>query len=439
MKIFVDSVGCRLNQSEAERYAHQLRSAGHEVAKSADGADLAIVNTCAVTSAAASDSRQKIRQAARAGASEVIVTGCWSTQDPDSAAALPAVSKVVPNLVKDDLVINLFGAHSGAGKSVDISIETESSLDENKRTRAFIKVQDGCDNHCTFCVTTIARGAGRSRSISEIVAEIQASVADGAQEIVLTGVHLGSWGYDFSTPSHLRVLVEAVLTDTDAARLRLSSLEPWDLDENFFELWQAWGSRLCRHLHLPLQSGSTGTLRRMARKTTPHAFRSLAAAARHAIPGLALTTDIIVGFPGETAAEFAESLGFVDEMAFAGGHVFTYSARPGTAANRMPNPVPKTTAHERSRAMREVLDASAARFRRGFVGEKLDVLWENGAIPDPDYICETQGWQVNGLTDNFLRVQASAPRRLWNVITPVQLEGVINSSGGEVLRGRLIV
>jgi threonylcarbamoyladenosine tRNA methylthiotransferase MtaB len=217
--------------------------------------------------------------------------------------------------------------------------------------------------------------------------------------------------------------------------MRLSSLEPWDLDEDFFDLWQAAEGRLCRHLHLPLQSGSAPTLRRMARKTTPAAFRTLVGAARKAIPGLALTTDIIVGFPGETAAEFHESLAFVEEMAFAGGHVFTFSARPGTAASRMPNQVAKAILLERSQLMRSVVEMGAAQFRRRFLGEEMDVLWENGAVPDPI----TQGWQISGLTDNYLRVQARSPRRLWNVITPVQLETVIASSGGEVLCGRLMM
>jgi len=438
MKVFLDSIGCRLNQSEVERYAHQFHSAGHEVVTDAENADLAIINTCAVTRAAASDSRQKIRQAARAGASEVVVTGCWSTLDPRSAAALPAVSEVVPNVVKDDLVLKVLNKHTETGQVDALQPVPLAMPRENMRTRAFIKVQDGCENHCTFCVTTIARGTGRSRSEIEVVEEIQAVVEAGAQEIVLTGVHLGSWGYDFATPAHLHQLVTAILERTDTPRLRLSSLEPWDLDGDFFHLWESWGSRLCRHLHLPLQSGSAGTLRRMARKTTPAAFRSLAGAARKVIPGLALTTDIIVGFPGETDAEFEESLTFVEEMAFAGGHVFTYSPRPGTAAARMPNQVPKMVAQERSRAMRAVLEDSAAVFRRFFVGEEVEVLWENNAVPDPQSSSEFAGWQVSGLTDNYLRVQASASRRLWNTITPVRVEDVMDSNGGEVLRGRII-
>jgi threonylcarbamoyladenosine tRNA methylthiotransferase MtaB len=189
------------------------------------------------------------------------------------------------------------------------------------RTRAFIKVQDGCDNRCTFCITTLARGAGRSLPVEAILADINAALAGGAQEIVLTGVHLGSWGQDFETPQKIRDLIETILAEAPVIRLRLSSLEPWDLEADFFSLWQ--DQRLARHLHLPLQSGSAATLRRMARKTTPEDFARLVAAAREHIPEVAITTDVIAGFPGESEAEFAESLEFVRQMNFAGGHVFT--------------------------------------------------------------------------------------------------------------------
>ena len=174
----------------------------------------------------------------------------------------------------------------------------------HRRTRAFIKVQDGCDNHCTFCVTTIARGEGRSRSVADVILDIQSALEGGTKEIVLTGVHLGSWGQD--SGNHLRDLVKAILRETDAPRLRLSSLEPWDLDADFFSLWA--DKRLMPHLHLPLQSGCDSTLRRMARKTTPQSFRELVSAARAVMPEVAITTDIIAGFPGETDDEFAESL-----------------------------------------------------------------------------------------------------------------------------------
>jgi threonylcarbamoyladenosine tRNA methylthiotransferase MtaB len=281
------------------------------------------------------------------------------------------------------------------------------------RTRAFIKVQDGCDNRCTFCITTIARGQGRSRLVNEVLADIRSALEGGCQEVVLTGVHLGSWGHDLTPPLHLRHLVQEILRQTDAPRLRLSSLEPWDLDAEFFSLWQ--DPRLCRHLHLPLQSGSAATLRRMARKTTPESFASLVAAARLAIPGVAITTDVIAGFPSESEAEFAESLVFVRRMRFAGGHVFTYSARPGTAAARMPDQVPHPVRKERNAQIRHILGDAALEYQGLFLGSVLPVLWESTAAIDP------QGWRMRGLTDNYLRVTAHAGQHLWNRITPVRL------------------
>jgi threonylcarbamoyladenosine tRNA methylthiotransferase MtaB len=300
------------------------------------------------------------------------------------------------------------------------------------RTRSFIKVQDGCDNHCTFCVTTIARGPGRSRTIPEVLADIHGVLGknhagdDGAQEIVLSGVHLGSWGYDFTSPARLAELVQEILDKTDVSRLRLSSLEPWDLDDKFFDLWR--DPRLCRHLHLPLQSGSAATLRRMARKTTPRAFSDLVIAARNAIPGVAITTDIITGFPGESDAEFEEGIELVKGLHFAGGHVFTYSARPGTAAARLPDQVPLSLRKQRNTQMRLALVESAQHYQVGFLNQVLPVLWESAVALGP------QGWLMSGLTDNYLRVRTVAPRSLWNQITPVRLSTAAN---GELI-GQLV-
>lgn len=441
MKVFLDTIGCRLNQAEIEQYARQFRAVGHTLVATAEEADLAVINTCAVTGAAAADSRQKIRQAARLGAAEVVVTGCWSTLRPREAAALPGVSRVVTNAQKDRLVPDLLQI---APEAFELEpVERELIPGARLRTRAFIKVQDGCDNRCTFCVTTLARGAGRSRSIPAVLADIRAALqeesgeANAAQEVVLTGVHLGSWGQDLALGQDLasghdlepgrglRDLVRAILQETGVPRLRLSSLEPWDLDESFFRLWE--DPRLCRHLHLPLQSGSASTLERMQRKTTPQGFSDLVAAARAAIPGVAITTDVIVGFPGESEAEFEESLALVAGLRLAGGHVFTYSARSGTPAARLPDQVPPPVRKERSARMRGVLAGAAQEYQQAFVGRVLPVLWETATALGPE------GWDLSGLTDNYLRVHARAPRHLWNRITPVRLTDI----QGEALWGRL--
>lgn len=420
VKVYLDTIGCRLNQAEIEQFAHQLRAAGHSLVASPAEAEVAVINTCLVTAAAESDSRQKVRQVARAGVQEVVVTGCWATLKPAEAASLPSVSRVVLNPDKDRLVPSLF---QDLQECFDREpMERELIPGARLRTRAFIKVQDGCDNHCTFCITTQARGAGRSIPISEVLAQINQAISGlsaqnpsdtRAREVILTGVHLGSWGHDLSPKLKLADLVRAILENTPLNRLRLSSLEPWDLDENFFTLWQ--DPRLCRHLHLPLQSGSANTLRRMARKTTPAAFAELVQAARSLIPDVAVTTDIIAGFPGETDAEFAESLAFIQQMHFSGGHVFTYSSRPGTAAARFPNQVPMVVRKSRSAQIRRVLNADNLVYRQRFIGRVLEVLWESAIALD------TNGWELSGLTDNYLRVKAYAPQSLWNQLTPVMI------------------
>ncbi|MEO5887509.1 MAG: MiaB/RimO family radical SAM methylthiotransferase [Anaerolineales bacterium] len=440
MKIFLDTIGCRLNQAEIESMARQFRGAGHEIVASAHMADMAVVNTCAVTNDAASESRSKIRQIGRAGVNQIIATGCWSTLQPKEAAALPNVLQVVSNTDKDRLVADAFNLQSSSLNlhpfdSEPISRQPLPGL--HRRTRAFIKVQDGCDNHCTFCITTVARGQGRSRPLADVILDIHSALDGGAKEIVLTGVHLGSWGYDLSTAftadsgSHLSDLIKAILNETDVPRLRLSSLEPWDLSADFFSLWassSSFGKRLMPHLHLPLQSGCESTLRRMARKTTPESFRELAAAAREVMPDVALTTDIIAGFPGETEAEFAESLAFVTEMNFAGGHVFTYSPRPGTGAARMKGQIRPELRKKRNHILREALEESAKTYHQRFIGQTMSVLWESTSeVGD-------LGWQMEGWTGNYLRVSAFAPSPRWNEIDSVR----VNEYRGDKMMGEIV-
>lgn len=412
MKVFLDMVGCRLNQAEIERMASQFRSLGHAIVPEAGEADLVIVNTCTVTSQAASDSRQRIRQAARAGSKDIVVTGCWSTLQPAQAAEIPGVIQVIPNDQKDHLVSELL---QRPAHDFDMEPLARAPLPGlRQRTRAFIKAQDGCDNHCTFCITTLARGASVSRLSADVLGDIRAALLGGAQEIVLTGVHLGAWGLDIE--SRLSSLIKRILDETDTPRLRLSSLEPWDLDEEFFALWE--DPRLCPHLHLPIQSGSTSTLKRMLRKTTPDSFRSLVEAARRIIPGVAITTDILTGFPGETEVEFLETLDFIREMDFAGGHIFTYSARPGTPAARMRNQVPHEIRKQRHHILRDVFSKGAINYRRNFIGRTLPVLWESVTqVSD-------SGWQLEGWTGNYIRVTANAPEPRWNKVDSVRVSGI---------------
>ena len=420
MKIFLDMVGCRLNQAEIERMAGQFRAEGHTIVPEAGEADLVVVNTCTVTSQAASDSRQKIRHASRAGAGAIIATGCWSTLQPAQAAELPGVVRVIPNDRKDFLVPELLQRSELIYDTETIARKPLPGL--RQRTRAFIKAQDGCDNQCTFCITTLARGDSRSRPPADVLADIHSALEGGTKEIVLTGVHLGAWGLEIG--SRLGDLVKRILDETNMPRLRLSSLEPWDLDEAFFTLWA--DSRMCPHLHLPIQSGSAATLKRMLRNTTPESFRELAVAARRLIPEVAITTDVMTGFPGETEDEFEETLDFIREMRFSGGHVFTYSARPGTPAARMKNQVPHEVRKQRNHVLRDAFSEMEKSYRGKFIGQTLPVLWESVTqVSD-------SGWQLEGWTGNYIRVSANSPEPRWNQINHVKLLGL---SGGWNGRG----
>lgn len=411
MKVHVRHLGCRLNQSEIETMARQFIALGHELTDDPSAADQIVVNTCAVTLDATRDSRKLIRALHRASPNaQIAVTGCYAQIAPQEIDVLPGVQSVIGNLEKDRLVLIV------AGQPLDpFEIEPIQRGEPPwiGRTRAFIKVQDGCDNACTFCVTTIARGQGRSRPLDEVIREIRLMLAAGYQEIVLTGVHLGSYGHDLGLPYGLRRLVEAILTQTEAQRLRLSSLEPWDLTPDFFSLWS--DRRLCPHLHLPLQSGCDSTLRRMARRTTQKQFAALIDAARAQIDQPCITSDIIVGFPGETDAEFNESLRFVERMNFAGLHVFRYSPRPGTAAARMRGHVSETVKRERSARMIALGEAGERAYALAQQNMIRSVLWEQIAGSS------AEGFINMGYTDNYVRVSAVHPRPLTNLITPARL------------------
>jgi threonylcarbamoyladenosine tRNA methylthiotransferase MtaB len=423
MRVRLETLGCRLNISEIEGMARRFIAAGHRVVEPDEPADLCVLNTCAVTHVAARKSRQIIRNLKRANpGAGMVVTGCYAELEPGQVDAL-GVDAVIGNQDKDRLVELITdhwrrvhpekgGLRPAPDSQPPISDLPSHYLYPGARTRAFVKVQDGCDNRCTFCIVTVARGTARSRPADDVIAEVQELVTSGYQEVVLSGVHLGSYGHDLGNRRGLFHLVRRLLDETDVPRLRLSSLEPWDLDADFFALWQ--DPRLGRHLHLPLQSGCDATLKRMARHTSTTGFAQLVAAARAAIPDLSVTTDVIVGFPGETEAEFSKSLEFVEAMAFARLHVFRYSRRAGTAAATMRGQVPSDIIEGRSRRMHDLGTRLERAFRRRFLGRTMEALWETGEA-------NGEGLLWSGLTENYLRVSARGGPGLRNVVTPVRL------------------
>lgn len=416
MRVFLTSLGCKLNQSEVESWARQLAPFGGEVVADPADADLCVVNTCTVTHVAAHKSRQLLRRCHRANPqAQIVVTGCYAEMSPAEALCLPGVSLVLGTADKERLVQTI-AEHLGLRPVV----EPGGVLPvPSRHTRAWVKIQDGCDNACTYCIVHIARGRQRSRPVPDILAEILARQAEGYQEVVLTGVHIGAYGHEHGTT--LAALIETILAGTEFRRLRLTSIEPWDVTGNLLALWA--NPRLCRHLHLPLQSGCDATLLRMNRRYTSAHYRDLVRRAREAIPDLAVTTDVIVGFPGEDEAEFASSASFVTAMEYARIHVFPFSARPGTPAAAMPALVPPGAKEKRVAQMLAIARESATAFHRRFLGRTMDVLWERG---------KAGSW--SGLTDNYIRVEAASPQDLHNLLLPVRLCGLT----ADGLRGRLL-
>lgn len=369
--------------------------AGHEIVSDENEADYRVVNTCTVTSSAASKSRRAAKPSH--AAQRIIVTGCDSEVRPE---AFDRADLVVRNAEKDSLVslaLERFGM-DGFALGADYRSDARLSLFPLilNHTRAFVKIQDGCNMRCTFCLTTFARGPSRCRSPEDIVAEVRDLAEKGCREVVLTGVHAGSYGHG---DVDLGGLIERVLAESDIERLRLSSLEPWNFKYSWMNLWDRFGTRLCRQLHMSLQSGSDTVLKRMRRVYDAASYTEKVAHIRERSPDLALTTDIIVGFPGETDNEHRNSLAFVKEMGFARSHVFTFSAREGTEASTMPGQIPNDIRSRRFADMKSVTDASQRDFAQRMAGRILPVLWEEAGDDGNLY----------GLTDNYLRVRTSSP------------------------------
>ncbi len=423
MRVCLTALGCKLNQSEVESWARRLAAAGCQIVDRPEGADLCILNTCTVTHEAARKSRQMVRRLSRSSQAPIVVTGCYAEMNPEEAAQLPGVSMVRGTADKERLAETIterlgFGAPRSVAHEETASIKAAAQPLPSLHTRAFVKIQDGCDNACTYCIVRIARGQQRSRSMQAIVDEIVARQDEGYQEIVLTGVHIGAYGRERGDT--LASLVQEILVRTHFARLRLSSIEPWDLSPDLLQLWQ--NPRLCRHLHLPLQSGCDATLERMNRRYTTAQFSKLVHSARAAIPDLAVTTDVIVGFPGEDEQEFATSAAFMASMGFARIHIFPFSARPGTAAASMPGQVVPLVKKRRAKHLAEIARRSQRAFRLPFVGRTMDVLWES-----------RKDAQWSGLTDNYIRVMTTHSEVLHNRILRTRLCSL--TTGG--MRGEL--
>jgi len=416
MKIHLKTLGCRLNEAELETWAQAFQKAGQIITRELSEAHVVIINSCAVTADAARKSRQLIRRIHRENPSaKLVISGCYVTLNEDEAAQLLGVDLVVSNKDKNQLVEQTLALLNFDAMPAMATEPGETSLFSRGRQRAFIKVQDGCRYRCTFCIVTVARGEEVSRPVQAIIDEINNLHQQGINEAILTGVHLGGYGGDLN--SNLSQLIQTILDQTSIPRLRLGSLEPWELPDNFFDLFK--NTRLMPHLHLPLQSGSDSVLRRMARRCKTEEFSSIVKQARQQIKNFNITTDIIVGFPGETEKEWEESFNFIKAIGFGHIHIFTYSSREGTKAASLPNQLTNEVKKQRSKQLHELAETMKKQFVQGNINQQYAVLWE---AKKPEI--ENNQQMVFGYTPNYLRVacKVSRDKKIENKIINAELK-----------------
>jgi threonylcarbamoyladenosine tRNA methylthiotransferase MtaB len=456
-RFYIENFGCRATQADGAALERQFLELGLERAQAAREAEIVVLNTCTVTAGADKDARASIRRLQRVNPGcKILVTGCYAQRAPEELAALPGVTWVVGNSHKHraaeiamaSFSRSLLSSAAGSGGFVSLAQLSESaenlhiaqdsmcgvSLDveraeivvgdifahtelmaapvfeaANERTRPNLKVQDGCDNRCSFCVIPYVRGQSRSLPMERVLAEVRTLVDAGYREVVISGINLGRWGREFShqpsVVSHqvpqasgdatLVKLIRAILARTSLEKLRISSVEPMDWNDELIEL-VASSPRIAKHAHVPMQSGSDAVLRRMHRKYRPWHYQEKILKIRQAMPRAAIGADVMVGFPGETEKEFAETQRMVEELPFTYLHIFTYSARPGTPAAEQSEQVPVALARQRNKVLREVAFAKKAAFLRSLVGTDVEAITlQSGGGTN----------STEALTDNYLKAK----------------------------------
>lgn len=420
MQVNFQALGCRLNEAELETWAAQFMQHGHQVTSDVGDADLVVFNSCAVTSEADRKSRQQINRIHRKNPdAKLVVTGCHASLNEEAVRSHLGVDLVVSNQNKEGLVDQAMQTFEMPISTQALDLET--SLFKRGRHRGFIKVQDGCRYRCTYCIVTLARGEERSRQRQDIIDEIHRLGEQGVQEAVLTGVHVGGYGSD--TGDNLHDLIKAILNETDLQRLRLASVEPWDLPSGFFNLFE--NKRLMPHMHLPIQSGSDSVLRRMARRCKTAEFQNLVEEARSANPLFNVTTDLIVGFPGETEQEWRQTMNFVESTGFGHMHIFSFSPREGTKAAGLADQVNPSVKKERSRELHALAAELKRQSLQDIVGQQVEVLWER------EIDASNHSWI--GYTPHYHRIQVSNPDLQSSSVTSIEANAV--SADGQFLLG----
>lgn len=477
----MESFGCRTSQADGDTIGAQMEALGAIPVERVDAADVVVVNTCTVTAEADRDARAFLRRVRRENPGcRIVVTGCYAQRAPMEVSALPGVDAVVGNSHKDQVARVALAARPGDGiadhrpaggfvpltaveRSQPVVMSTpyitpgaafahsefhlpglpetqnDSAGEEGRparRTRPALKIQDGCGNRCTFCVIPAVRGNSRSMAREAVLQAVRGFAADGGQEMVLSGINLGRWGRDLTPAMRLEELLEEIFRATALPRLRISSVEPMDWTDGLIGLFRRWSGgmhpRLARHAHLPLQSGSDGVLRRMHRRYRPWHYAERVAAVREACADAAIGADVMVGFPGETDAEFQETYDFIAAQPLTYLHLFPFSARPGTPGWELhrQSPVPGTAVRERMAALRRLIEEKNLAFRRRFAGAKLSAV----TLVSAGGAAEGTGAGCTAMSDNFLPVALDQPLPP-NRLVQVQVRGTsVNGLTGSVVR-----
>ncbi|MFQ5960322.1 MAG: tRNA (N(6)-L-threonylcarbamoyladenosine(37)-C(2))-methylthiotransferase MtaB [Candidatus Methylomirabilales bacterium] len=441
MRIAFATLGCRQNQFETDIMADQARTAGFTPVPFSQPAEVYVINTCTVTERADSDSRQLIRRAIRRNpAAFVVVAGCYAQAAPERIAALDGVDLILGNAEKMDLMRHLRSAAWEChdlrtdGKTPRLSVgdigtvrafQDAPAPEQPDRTRPFLKIQDGCNFACTFCIIPAVRGPNRSLAPDQVISEAQRLATAGHPEIVLTGINLGTYGWDLRPRASLSALLQRLVDETTVPRIRLSSLHPHEVTPEMVRLL-ASSSRLCRHMHLAVQSGDDEVLRQMARSYRSRHFREVVTRLDHEVPGIAIGVDVIVGFPGETDAAFEHTRRLLEELPVSYFHVFTYSRRSGTKAAGMLDQVLPQIKARRNHILRQLGAQKFLAFKRGFVGRTLPVV----VLDDRD----RDSGLLHGVSDNYLGTLFHGPDAFKGKLVQVQVQDV---NPGGMLLGRL--
>jgi len=415
--VAIETHGCKLNQADSGTLIAQFTDAGYQVVPDSEPADVYVVNSCTVTHIADRKARRALRAARRRSPGGMIVaTGCYAERSHESLAAIGEIDLIVGNTGKDDLVrrVTEWMGEPVAQGGYEIALAVASAI----RVRATVKIQEGCDQVCAYCIVPKVRGRERSIPQATLVDLVNEHASRGCKEVVLTGTQLGSYGFDIPGAS-LTGMLSGLLRNTTVPRLRVSSLQAQEIDGELLSIWA--DPRLCQHFHLALQSGSDAVLARMRRRYDAREYEEAVGKIRDAVPSASITTDVIVGFPGESDADFQQTLDLCERVGFAAVHAFPYSVRPGTSAAYLKDKVSAETKSERMKALLEASKRHASAYRAGIVGETRSVLWEGRRAA-------TGGEVWSGLTGDYVRVVTRSPMPLANEITGVRLVGQMDEA-----------